>query len=267
MTLKVDKLVRRYPGAAEATLKELSFDLPAGSLTALLGRSGAGKSTLLRCVLGLDPFESGVIEVDGAKVEGTAVASPGQRERQLRAVRERLGLVFQDFELFPHLTALENCALAPVKVKGWTKDKAETRVRELLEQLGLGEKAGAFPEQLSGGQRQRVAIARALAMEPRVLLYDEPTSALDPSLRAELLQTLHRVDATGVTQVVVTHDLQLAQGAQHVFVLDHGRVIESGPPSKVLGAPEHESTRKLLASWLEDGGAAPAHPERGPEGP
>ncbi len=257
MTLKVDMLVRRYPGAAEATLKELSFDLPAGTLVALLGRSGAGKSTLLRCVMGLEPFERGTVEVDGAKVQGTEEVSPAVRERQLRAVRQRLGLVFQSFELFPHLTALENCTLAPVKVKGLTRAKAEDKARELLAQLGLADKAGSFPEQLSGGQKQRVAMARALAMEPSVLLYDEPTSALDPSLKAEVLQTLHRVDATGVTQVVVTHDLQLAKGAEHVFVLDHGQVIESGPPGKVLTAPEHDSTRKLLASWLEDGSRKP----------
>ena len=237
MTLRVDKLVRRYPGAAEATLRELSFDLPAGTLMALLGRSGAGKSTVLRCVMGLEPFERGTVEVDGARVQGTEEVKPAERERQLRAVRERLGLVFQSFELFPHLTALENCTLAPVKVKHWTRAKAEEKARELLRQLGLEEKAGAYPEQLSGGQKQRVAIARALAMEPRVLLYDEPTSALDPSLKAEVLQTLHRVDATGVTQVVVTHDMQLAKGAEYVFVLEHGQIVKSGLPSQVLTEP------------------------------
>jgi ABC-type polar amino acid transport system ATPase subunit len=257
LSLKVDKLVRRHPGAAQATLRELSFDLPAGTLMALLGRSGAGKSTLLRCVLGLEPFERGAIEVEGAKVQGTEEVAVHERTAQLRAVREKLGLVFQSFELFPHLTALENCALAPVKVKGWDQARAEARARELLEQLGLGEKAASFPEQLSGGQQQRVAIARALAMEPKVLLYDEPTSALDPSLKAEVLQTLHRVDATGVTQVVVTHDMQLAKGAEYVFVLDEGQVIESGKPGKVLVAPEHESTRRLLASLLEDAGRKP----------
>src|SRR6185503_10771818 len=144
----------------------------------------------------------------------------------LAASRTKLGLVFQSYELFPHLTALQNCVLAPVQVKGMLRSTAEQRAKDLLVQLGLEERIHAYPEQLSGGQRQRVAIARALAMEPEVLLYDEPTSALDPSMKLEVLQTLQRVDATGVTQVVVTHDLQLAQGVEHVCVLDQGRVIE-----------------------------------------
>ena len=167
-------------------------------------------------------------------------------------VRERLGLVFQSFELFPHLSVLDNCTLALVKVKGQSRAVAERRARELLVQLGLEHRIGVWPEQLSGGQKQRVAIARALCMEPRVLLYDEPTSALDPSLKAEVLQTLQRVDLTGVTQVVVTHDMQLAKGVEHVCVLDQGRVIESGPPTQVLTAPVHESTRALLKSWLSE---------------
>jgi ABC-type polar amino acid transport system ATPase subunit len=251
LTLRVEGLVRRHPGAKEPVLRGLSFELPPGTLVALLGRSGAGKSTMLRCLIGLEPFERGRVDVDGATVLGTEEQAPASRERALAAVRERLGLVFQSFELFPHLTVMQNCVLAPVTVKRTARDEAEARARDLLTQLGLGDKAGAFPEQLSGGQRQRVAIARALAMEPRILLYDEPTSALDPSLKNEVLQTLRRVDATGVTQVVVTHDMQLAKGAEHVCVLDHGQVIESGPPGRVLTAPEHESTRKLLAGWLD----------------
>jgi ABC-type polar amino acid transport system ATPase subunit len=159
--------------------------------------------------------------------------------------------VFQSFELFPHLTALQNCVLAPVQVKKQPLAVAERRARDLLCQLGLEHRLDAFPEQLSGGQKQRVAIARALAMEPRVLLYDEPTSALDPSMKHEVVQSLKRVDAAGVTQVVVTHDLQLARSVEHVCVLDHGVVIESGAPDVVLKTPAHESTRALLSSWLE----------------
>ncbi len=255
MTLRVEKLVRRYPGAPEPTLRELSFDLPEGTLVALLGRSGAGKSTLLRCLTGLEPFERGTIEVAGARVQGTEQCSPRERERQLAIARSKLGLVFQGFELFPHLTALQNCVLAPIKVKKMGRTAAEQKARALLTQLGLADRIDAYPEQLSGGQKQRVAIARALAMEPQVLLYDEPTSALDPSLKHEVLQTLKRVDATGVTQVVVTHDLALARGAEHVCVLDQGVVIESGPPSQVLVSPMHESTRQLLARWLEGAAA------------
>lgn len=250
MTLKVTGLLRHHAGNAEPTLKGLSFDLPGGTLTALLGRSGAGKSTVLRCVMGLEPFESGTIEIDGVIVRGTKDVSPDERQRQLHVARTRLGLVFQSFELFPHLSALDNCTLAPMKTKGLTRGQAETRARELLVQLGLEHRIDAYPEQLSGGQKQRVAIARALAMEPRVLLYDEPTSALDPSLKGEVLQALKRVDATGVTQVVVTHDLALARGMEHVCVLDHGIVIESGVPAQVLQAPQHDATKALLKDWV-----------------
>jgi len=249
VTLKVTGLVRHHAGNAEPTLKGLSFDLPTGTLTALLGRSGAGKSTVLRCVMGLEPFEAGTVEIDGVVVQGTNDVSPAQRARQLNEARARLGLVFQAFELFPHLSALDNCTLAPMKVKGLGRSAAEARARSLLAQLGLEHHVGAFPERLSGGQKQRVAIARALAMEPRVLLYDEPTSALDPSLKGEVLQALKRVDATGVTQVVVTHDLALARGMEHVCVLDHGVVIESGAPVQVLEAPQHDTTRALLRDW------------------
>ena len=250
MTLKVTGLVRHHHGNPEPTLRGLSFDLPAGTLTALLGRSGAGKSTVLRCVMGLEPCESGTIEIDGVIVQGTKDVSVDVRTGQLKAARAALGLVFQSFELFPHLTALDNCALAPMQVKGKSRSDAEKRARELLVQLGLEHRIDAFPEQLSGGQKQRVAIARALAMEPRVLLYDEPTSALDPSMKNEVLQTLKRVDATGVTQVVVTHDLALARGVEHVCVLDHGVVIESGAPAEVLQTPKHDSTKALLKDWV-----------------
>lgn len=250
MTLKVHELVRHYEGNDRPTLNGMSFDLPAGTLTALLGRSGAGKSTMLRCVMGLEPFESGHIDIDGVVIRGTRESTPAQRNKAIAAARSRLGLVFQSFELFPHLTAMENCALAPMRVKRQSRVSAERKARELLVQLGLEQRLDAYPEQLSGGQKQRVAIARALAMEPRVLLYDEPTSALDPSMKNEVLQTLKRVDATGVTQVVVTHDLQLARGVEHVCILDHGVVIESGTPEQVLKNPTHESTRTLLQAWL-----------------
>jgi ABC-type polar amino acid transport system ATPase subunit len=252
VSLKVDALTRTYPGAKSPTLNELSFSLPKGTLTALLGRSGAGKSTMLRCVVGLEPFEKGRLEVDGVIVRGTSEISAAERANAVKAARAKLGLVFQSFELFPHLTALQNCTLAPVEVRQLTPAKAEAAAKELLEQLGLSERMHAFPEQLSGGQKQRVAIARALAMEPAVLLYDEPTSALDPSLKAEVIATLKRIDERHVTQVVVTHDLQLAKAVEHVCVLDQGRVIESGPPSEVLTAPKHESTKALLAAWLSE---------------
>ena len=251
MTLVVKDLVRHYPGNPKPTLNGMSFDLPAGTLTALLGRSGAGKSTMLRCVMGLEPFESGTIEIDGVIIRGTRDCSLAERKKAIAEARVKLGLVFQSFELFPHLTALENCVLAPLHVKHEPRAVAEKRARELLCQLGLEPRLDAYPEQLSGGQKQRVAIARALAMEPRVLLYDEPTSALDPSMKNEVLQTLKRIDATGVTQVVVTHDLQLARGVEHVCILDSGVVIESGTPEQVLKSPAHEGTRALLSAWVQ----------------
>jgi ABC-type polar amino acid transport system ATPase subunit len=253
VSLRVENLVRTYPGQSAPTLKGLSFDLPKGTLTAMLGRSGAGKSTMLRCVVGLEPFEQGRLEIEGVTVRGTEEMRPHERQVALKAARARLGLVFQSFELFPHLTALQNCTLAPVQVKGLAPEKAEAIARELLGQLGLAERVDHFPEQLSGGQKQRVAIARALAMDPAVLLYDEPTSALDPSLKAEVISTLKRIDERHVTQVVVTHDLQLAKAVEHVVVLANGVVIESGPPSKVLVNPEHDSTRALLQAWLQEG--------------
>ncbi len=249
MTLKVTNLVRQYPGNPKPTLNGMSFDLPAGTLTALLGRSGAGKSTMLRCVMGLESFERGSIDIDGVVVRGTEECTPKERAQALAAAREKLGLVFQSHELFPHLTALDNCALAPMHVRRESRSVAEKHAREILVQLGLEQRLDAFPEQLSGGQRQRVAIARALVMEPRVLLYDEPTSALDPSMKNEVVQVLKSVDSRGVTQVVVTHDLQLAKAVEHVCVLDHGQVIESGLPGDVLVNPAHESTRTLLAAW------------------
>ncbi len=256
MSLIVTNLVRHHAGNPKPTLNGMSFSLEAGTLAAMLGRSGAGKSTMLRCVMGLEPFESGTIDIDGVVVRGTREVGPGERKKSVAEARRRLGLVFQSYELFPHLTAMQNCALAPVKVKGESEAAATKRARDLLCQLGLEHRLDAFPEQLSGGQKQRVAIARALAMEPRVLLYDEPTSALDPSMKNEVLQTLKRVDASGVTQVVVTHDLQLARGVEHVCILDHGVVIEGGDPEVVLKNPTHQSARSLLASWLaHDAGA------------
>jgi ABC-type polar amino acid transport system ATPase subunit len=158
-----------------------------------------------------------------------------------------VGLVFQSFELFPHLRVLENIVLAPMKVRGLARGAAEARGLALLERVGLAEKASAYPEHLSGGQKQRVAIARALAMEPRVLLYDEPTSALDPSLKLEVAATLRDLRSTGITQIVVTHDVPIARAAaETIFVLDQGRIVEQGPPSVVLDAPTADATRRLL---------------------
>jgi ABC-type polar amino acid transport system ATPase subunit len=222
--IRVEEVRKRFAGAASATLEGVSFTLETGRLAAILGPSGSGKSTLLRCIVGLERPDSGTISLGG-----------------------HAGLVFQSFELFPHLTALDNCTLAQRLVAKRSRPEAEARARRLLEELGLEKRMDAYPEMLSGGQRQRVAIARALAMEPAVLLYDEPTSALDPSLRREVVETLRRVGSLGMTQLVVTHDVALARASEVVLVLDQGHLVEMGPPEQVLDSPRHEATRRLLS--------------------
>jgi ABC-type polar amino acid transport system ATPase subunit len=241
--IRVIDLEKRYPGAAESALAGISFELEAGKLGAVVGRSGVGKSTLLRCLVGLESFDRGSIEIGDVRAEAASALG-----RKLETgLFGRVGLVFQSFELFPHLSVLDNVTLAPRQVKKASREQAESRAVELLKLLGLGDKLAAHPARLSGGERQRAAIARALAMEPRVLCYDEPTSALDPSLRREVRRTFERVRETGVTQVVVTHEVTLARdAADMVFVLDRGCIAESGPPGRVLTTPEHAATRALL---------------------
>jgi len=236
--IKVDALDKSYPGASAPTLRGVSFELQPGTLAAVLGMSGSGKTTLLRCLVGLEGFDRGTVTIGDLVVRG---------DQDRSTLRGRVGLVFQSFELFPHLSVVENCVLAPCKVKHEPRAQALQRAARLLGELGLADKQAAYPDQLSGGQRQRVAIARALAMEPGLLLYDEPTSALDPSLKREVVEALLRVRATGVTQIVVTHDVELAQrAADQVLVLDGGRVAESGPPSEVLTRPSSEAARRLV---------------------
>jgi polar amino acid transport system ATP-binding protein len=210
--------------------------------------------------VGLETFDAGSVSVGGMVLPGLDQRLPARRRAQAVAeIRASLGLVFQAFELFPHLSVLENCVLAPMKVKRLTRAEAEARARGWLGQLGLTERADAFPEHLSGGQRQRVALARALCLQPRALLYDEPTSALDPSFKHEVLQSMRRVGDSGVTQVLVTHDVALARAvAREVLILDGGRIAERGPAADVLSAPRHEATRRLLAA--ERGDAPTASP-------
>jgi ABC-type polar amino acid transport system ATPase subunit len=213
--MRVDALTKTHPGAASPTLSGLSLDAPPGSLVAILGRSGAGKSTFLRCACGLDAFDAGSIEVDGARVEGGSDPAP---------LLGRVGMVFQSLELFPHLRVIENLLLAPVRARRIDAAAARERASHLLRDLELHDKERVFPESLSGGQRQRVAIARALMVDPNVLLYDEPTSALDPSLKVEVRRTIERVaERDGTTQIIVTHDEALAAGlTRSVYVLERG---------------------------------------------
>jgi ABC-type polar amino acid transport system ATPase subunit len=217
VSIRVVDLWKTHSGATTPTLQGLSLEVAQGALVVVLGRSGAGKTTLLRCLSGLDSFDRGTVDVAGVHVVGGTPAT---------ALRGKVGLVFQTLELFPHLSVLDNCVLAPIRVLGIARQETVTRAKALLADLDLGDKTDAHPEALSGGQRQRVAIARALMVEPRVLLYDEPTSALDPSLKIEVHRTLARVaERTGMTQVVVTHDEHLAREvASAVYSLEEGRL-------------------------------------------
>lgn len=243
MSIKVIDLEKRHPGSVRAALSGLSLTVAPGQVAAILGRSGAGKTTLLRCLTGLDPFDGGTVEIDGVQVKPV----PSTSRRASSGLLGRVGLVFQSFELFPHLSVLENCTLAPIQVKRVRKAEAEARARQLLTEVGLAEHIDAHPESMSGGQRQRVALARALAMDPRVLLYDEPTSALDPSLKHEVAKTVRRVAESGIAQILVTHDVPVARAAADVvFVLDAGRIVEFGPPEQVLERPQHAATVALL---------------------
>jgi len=205
----------------------------------LIGASGSGKSTLLRCVNLLEPIDAGRISIDGIDITA--------RGTDQDAVRRRIGIVFQSFNLFPHMTVLRNVALAPVKVLKQSRDRAEGRSRELLDRFGLADKADEYPDRLSGGQQQRVAIVRALAMDPDVLLLDEITSALDPELVAEVLDVIRELAAQGMTMVIATHEMAFARDvANRVCFLDDGRILEEGPPDRIFSEPTNERTRRFL---------------------
>jgi len=225
--------IRKRAGGA-AILDGASLSVVRGETVAVVGPSGAGKSTLLRCLNGLVPFDSGAVLVDG--LELSPELHPAERTRRVLAVRRRLGMVFQEFNLFPHLTALENAALGPREVLGLSAREAEERAARYLERVHLGDKLHARPAELSGGQRQRVAIARALAMEPAALLLDEPTSALDPALKAEVAAVIGELRADGLTMVIVTHEYELARRtAGRVVEMAAGRTVRSGTPAEILG--------------------------------
>jgi ABC-type polar amino acid transport system ATPase subunit len=226
-------------------LRGVSLHVAKGEVSALLGPSGGGKSTFLRMINGLDTFDSGQIQVD----ELVLVPGPAaERERVLRQIRRRVGMVFQQFNLFPHRSVLQNVMEAPVYVLGKPCDEAEAEARTLLDRVGLAEKLEAMPSTLSGGQQQRVAIARALAMEPEVILFDEPTSALDPRMTAEVISVITDLAQSGQTMVVVTHAMGFARTVAHtVHVMHAGRVAESGPPEQIFENPREEVTKTFLS--------------------
>ncbi|WP_031040298.1 amino acid ABC transporter ATP-binding protein [Streptomyces sp. NRRL F-5650] len=234
-------------------LKGIDLTVRAGEVTVVLGPSGSGKSTLLRTVNHLEKVDRGLISVDGDLI---GYRRSGDRlrelpEREVLRQRTRIGFVFQDFHLFPHLTVLENITEAPVSALKRPRREAVDTARRLLERVGLADRAGAFPRQLSGGQQQRVAIARALALEPRLLLFDEPTSALDPELVGEVLDVIGDLARQGTTMIVVTHEIGFAREvADTVVFMDDGRIVEQGPPGDVLDRPRHERTRAFLSKVL-----------------
>ncbi|MEV6347364.1 amino acid ABC transporter ATP-binding protein [Actinoplanes sp. NPDC051851] len=244
--------VHKSYGSLEV-LRDVSLTARAGTVTVILGPSGSGKSTLLRSINHLEKVDRGRVRVDGELI---GYRRHGNRlhelsERQILKQRAGIGFVFQNFNLFPHLTALENIAEAPIAALGKSRSLAYERGRELLRRVGLAEKADAYPRQLSGGQQQRVAIARALALEPKLILFDEPTSALDPELVGEVLDVLRDLAAAGTTMVVVTHEIGFArEAADTVIFMDEGRIVEQGPPAQVLDDPRHDRTRAFLSAVL-----------------
>ncbi|WP_323747530.1 amino acid ABC transporter ATP-binding protein [Catenulispora rubra] len=238
---------------AHRVLDGVDLDVAEGSVTVLLGPSGSGKSTLLRCVNHLERPDAGFVEVAGEVVgyryrDGRLHELPA---REITRQRTQVGMVFQQFNLFPHLTVLENLVEAPVAVRGVPKSEAASKAGELLARVGLAGREGAYPRELSGGQQQRVAIARALAMEPRLLLFDEPTSALDPELVGEVLGVIRDLAVGGMTMIIVTHEIGFAREvADQAVFLDGGRIVESGAPSDVLDRPGNERARAFLSAVL-----------------
>ncbi|MBD9526996.1 amino acid ABC transporter permease/ATP-binding protein [Paracoccus sp. PAR01] len=234
-------------------LDDIALTFPAGSVTAIIGPSGSGKSTLLRTINHLERVDRGLIAVDGELIgyrrDGDALHE--LREKDILARRTEIGMVFQNFNLFPHLTVLENITEAPVTVRGLSRPEAEAQARELLARVGLEDKADAYPRQLSGGQQQRVAIARTLALRPNVLLFDEPTSALDPELVGEVLDVIKELARSGITLVIVTHEIGFAREvADSIVFMEQGRVIEAGAPDQILTRPKHPRTAAFLAKVL-----------------
>jgi len=234
--------LHKYFGKLEV-LKGINLNVYEKEVVCLIGPSGAGKSTLLRCINRLEEPTRGKVIVDGVDIT--------DRKVNLNKVRSEIGMVFQHFNLFPHMTALQNCTLGLIKVRKMKKEEAEKRAMEMLERVGLAQKAHVKPRQLSGGQQQRVAIARALAMGPKLMLFDEPTSALDPELIGEVLEVMLDLAARGMTMIVVTHEMGFARrAATKVCMLDHGLILEEGPPEKIFNSPEHERTKEFLSKIL-----------------
>lgn len=236
------KNLKKNFGSLEV-LKRISLEVTEGEVVCLIGPSGSGKSTFLRCLNRLESITAGEVMVDGHPISDSNV--------NINKVRENIGMVFQHFNLFPHLTVQENITLAPVELKKMDKESAAKKAIELLERVGLADKARVYPGQLSGGQKQRVAIARALAMNPDIMLFDEPTSALDPEMVGEVLEVMKQLAADGMTMVVVTHEMGFAREvADRVIFMDEGVIVEEGTPEEIFGNPKEERTISFLNKVL-----------------
>ena len=224
-------------------LRGIDLTVAAGEVVVVFGASGSGKSTFIRTINRLEEHQRGDIVVDGIELTNDI--------RNIAAIRSEIGMVFQSFNLFPHLTVLDNVSLAPRRVRRWPRDRAEHVAMELLTRVGIPEQAHKHPAQLSGGQQQRVAIARALAMQPKIMLFDEPTSALDPEMINEVLEVMRELAGTGITMLVVTHEMGFARAvANRMVFFDHGQIVEVGPPKQIFEAPEHNRTKQFLSQIL-----------------
>jgi len=224
-------------------LRGINLTVRAGEVVVIFGASGSGKSTFIRTINRLEEHQRGQIIVDGIELSDDI--------RNIAAVRREIGMVFQQFNLFPHLTALQNVTLAPVRVRGWSRDKADQAAMGILERVGIPEQAHKYPAQLSGGQQQRVAIARALAMQPKIMLFDEPTSALDPEMISEVLDVMRELAESGMTMICVTHEMGFARAvANRMVYFDEGLIVEEGPPEQIFGSPQQARTRQFLSQIL-----------------
>jgi ABC-type polar amino acid transport system ATPase subunit len=233
-------------------LRGINLDVRRREAVMIIGRSGSGKTTLLRCMNFLEEPTAGWVEIDGLRVEADPLHQRNRHHReQIRQVRMRAGIIFQEFNLFPHMTALENCIEAPMRVRGFGRGEAVQLAERFLKRVDVIDKRDEHPSRLSGGQKQRVAIARALCMEPKVILFDEPTSALDPELIGEVLNVMEELAHDGTTMVVVTHEMHFArEAADRVVFMDDGLILEEGPPEQVLNDPQDERTRNFLRRFL-----------------